>query len=64
MHVVAKNAERSNAPECVEILDLLLEAGASVLAVNGDGLTPGQIARLNEQTSKDVREWFSRHEAA
>jgi ankyrin repeat protein len=62
MHVVAINAGRSNGPECMKILDLLLEAGASVLAVNGQGLTPGQVARRGQETSKEVLEWFAQHE--
>jgi ankyrin repeat protein len=76
MHVVARNARRSTGPESLKILDLLLEAGASVLAVNGGGLTPGQVARQHheaimavqvaredQQTMKDVLEWFAQHEA-
>jgi hypothetical protein len=63
MHVVARYARYRSAPEFVKILDLLLEVGASVLAVNEDGLTPGQVARQDQHTSKDVLEWFSQHEA-
>jgi ankyrin repeat protein len=63
MHVVARNARRSNGPEFVKTLDLLLEVGASVQAVNADGLTPGQVARQDQYTSKDVLEWFVQHEA-
>jgi ankyrin repeat protein len=62
MHVVAKCAGHGDGPERVKILDLLLEAGASVLAVNGQGLTPGQVARRDQQTSTDVLEWFAQHE--
>jgi hypothetical protein len=62
MHVVAKNARCWHESELVKILDLLLEAGASMLAVNRAGLTPGPVARQDEETSKDVLEWFSQHE--
>jgi ankyrin repeat protein len=63
MHVVARNASPSDGAECVKSLNLLFVAGASVLAVNRAGLTPGQVARQDQQTSKDVLEWFSQHEA-
>jgi ankyrin repeat protein len=62
MHVVARYAVLDDGPECVKILDLLLEAGASLLAVDAEGLTPGQAARQNPDVSKEVLEWFSRHE--
>jgi ankyrin repeat protein len=60
MHVAAKYAREYDGPERVKILDLLFEAGASVLAVDARGCTPGQRARLNRRTSKDVLEWFAR----
>jgi hypothetical protein len=63
MHVVAVSAGwPHDGPERVKILELLREAGASVLAVDQDGLTPGQRAREGRRTSKEVLDWFSRHE--
>jgi ankyrin repeat protein len=63
MHVVVRCAwDHDDGPERVKILDLLLEAGASLLAVDGRGRTPGQLARRNEGAPKEVREWFVQHD--
>jgi ankyrin repeat protein len=61
MHVAARWAHGDDGAERAKVLDLLFEAGASVLAVDG-GLTPGEAAR-GHGASKEVREWFSQHEA-
>jgi hypothetical protein len=62
MHVVAECASlHDDGPERVKILDVLLEAGASVLAVDRSGYTPGQVARRCG-ASKEVLEWFARHQ--
>jgi ankyrin repeat protein len=62
MHVVARRAcDYDDGPERVKILDLLLDAGASMLAIDEDDCTPGQTARRCG-ASKEVLEWFARHE--
>jgi ankyrin repeat protein len=63
MHVAAKFACVDDGPERVKILDLLLEAGASPLAVNTEWETPGELAR-QRGAPKDVLDWFSQHEKA
>jgi hypothetical protein len=63
MHVVARHDKGRDGPERVKILNLLFEAGASVMAIDGDGLTPGQVARRCRGASKEVLEWFCQHEA-
>jgi ankyrin repeat protein len=65
MHVVARYALHDDGPERVKILDLLLEAGASLLAKDGPGVTPGELARHRfvRGGSKEVLEWFSQHES-
>jgi ankyrin repeat protein len=60
MRVVAGHAGSPDGPERVKILDLLLEAGASVLAVDEFGFTAGQLVRRCE-ASKEVLEWFAQH---
>jgi ankyrin repeat protein len=62
MHVVAKHAcDDHDGPERVKILDLLLDAGTSMLVIDKDGSAPGQTARRCG-ASKEVLEWFARHE--
>jgi ankyrin repeat protein len=64
MHIIARYPfGHEHGMERAKILDVLLEAGASLLAVNVDGFTPGQLALRSQGTSEAVREWFSRHEA-
>jgi ankyrin repeat protein len=62
MHMVVSYPNGRDGPECVKILELLLDAGASVQARDGHGFTPGQLARRTPWASKEVLEWFSRHE--
>jgi ankyrin repeat protein len=62
MHVVAKFAFHDDGPEHVKILDLLLEAGASLHVKDDGGFTPGKLARRYERASKEMLEWFSQHE--
>jgi ankyrin repeat protein len=63
MHVVARHDNGRDGWERVKILDLLLDAGASVTAVDGAGLTPGEVVRQCHGASKEVLEWFCQHEA-
>jgi hypothetical protein len=53
MRIAARFAVIDDGPERAKTLDLLREAGVSVKAVDGDGFTPGQVARRNELTSKE-----------
>jgi hypothetical protein len=64
LHVVARCASWHDGPERVKILDLLLESGASLLAKDMWGATPGERARhlFIGRSSKEVLEWFSPHE--
>jgi ankyrin repeat protein len=64
LHIVAKHQFDREGPERVKVLDLLLDAGASLRARDGTGLTPGQVARQSRKASREVLEWFSRHKAA
>jgi ankyrin repeat protein len=64
MHIVAKHDLDIDGPERVKVLDLLLDAGASLQAKDWMGLTPGEVARQSGRASQEVLEWFSRHEAA
>jgi ankyrin repeat protein len=64
MHVVAKHEFGREGPERVKVLDLLLDAGASLQAKDRTGLTPGQVARQSPKASEEVLEWFAQHEAA
>jgi ankyrin repeat protein len=61
MHAVARSVHPGHR-ERVKIPDLLLGAGASLLAEDRNGLTPGQLARKSQRTSKEVLEWFVQHE--
>jgi ankyrin repeat protein len=63
MHAVAKYEFGSEGHERMQVLDLLLDAGASLQAKDRTGLTPGQVARQSRKASDEVLEWFSRHEA-
>jgi ankyrin repeat protein len=63
MHIATGCAFQDDGPERVKILELLLEAGASLLAVDNGGFTPGQVARrlgggcIWHRASKEVLEF-------
>jgi hypothetical protein len=61
LHVAVREAYRRDGPERVKILDLLLDAGASLLITNRKGLTPGQVAHKYQRTSREVLRWFYQH---
>jgi hypothetical protein len=65
MHVAAECADLYDGPELVEILDLLLESGASPLAKDRRGVTPGERVPhvMAGRATKKVREWFFWYEA-
>jgi ankyrin repeat protein len=65
LHVVAEYAFWRDGPERVKVLNLLLEAGASLLVKDGQGATPGyRVRHLRAgRASMEVLKWFSRHEA-